>query len=1325
MDRYNCNVKHSKSIVTLMLLLLTMAAVIAVAFTYSRPQSASAASWDIVPVEEVYVTSEGTSEVNQGGKVYLNSETVPQYAIYTAQNIKYEIVSGSRYASIDGAELSVNSDADVGSNIIVRSIVDGVVSKNTLTFTVAEIPVKAIKILNTETSIIENGTLALHTEILPYNATNRKVIYTITEGGLYATVNGNGVITVKDKLPRGNISITVKATVGNDTTIYAEQSFSLYVPIRDIKIGNSDITEVEQRQTYDFSGIIEDNVSNNALTYSLNVGEDIATINESGILSISDNATIGAEIEITIHSVDIDVTHTVKVVAVHATAMRLDSIHNQDGEEVLESDKVYAGDVLDFDIAFPTPFNVTESLKTYCVELYDGDVEVAKVGADGKSIGIVEQDEITKKSPTFTVKIYSPDNLVAEPIYRSFTVFIAVTGIDSVGLLSTVYADEQYAIAELLSTTIYPVNSDMREITYSIGEGNGYAYITDNKLIHICGRDGLPDGNCKFTVIATIEGFNSVQSFSIYVEAETINYTIENLSDSRYPTNPMSTKTVGNVKGIGEKIRITLSVDEKATSYSPEIRVKTGDNLITEFSRSGNVITFIVTPDSVGSVIQLSAYLDNIDISLPDIVIYRPVQEISAITQTYESESGRYLLSRDDYTKNELKNLDMGTDWTIESEIGTVDLSNRSMPILQIPTTTKAGTAVKFTIFTNDSRYQFSQMFTFYVEKLNTSVFKYGVGGNIISFPYGKDSNGVAIDKDKPELWVGRSTTVNITTSNGLGLNYYGLTASGTVITMPSTASGDYSLTPQITIVDGTNYDGSINRYVLTLPTLYAFKPLKGVPKIVDGTVAMTSNGKVLQLTSSGTDFDTTATYKLTDLVMYGSSLSCAKLSGTTLTITSDSADSIQTIVLQCAQYYNGVELVGNDAYYETVTQKVKRITLYKQSGSGGSDSVLAVDGMQTSVSVPSRTGYIFGGYYSSTGGSGTQYYDANGKLKVTHSLYSCTALYAKWTAITYTAIGRVYVNGSYNKTSYTDTWTYNEVRKIWAEGDGFLYFLVNGIKYTDNPSYVSNLTTTQGATVYVDAYFENSCVASGTLITLADGAQKAVEDLDGSEMLLVWNMLTGSFDAAPILFIVSHGEREYVVTHLYFSDGTEVKVIYEHGFWDFDLNEYVYLRQDNAEEYLGHWFNKQYVDELGNLAYMKVQLKDVTVEKEWTNAWSPVTYSYLCYYVNGMLSMPDDTQGLVNYFIVDPDTMMFDIEAMNNDIDLYGLFTYEDFADLITEEMFYAFNGQYLKVAMGKGLLTEDMLMDLIRRYLSFFDDSLTHSGSSDLLMFEEVAYE
>ena len=248
------------------------------------------------------------------------------------------------------------------------------------------------------------------------------------------------------------------------------------------------------------------------------------------------------------------------------------------------------------------------------------------------------------------------------------------------------------------------------------------------------------------------------------------------------------------------------------------------------------------------------------------------------------------------------------------------------------------------------------------------------------------------------------------------------------------------------------------------------------------------------------------------------------------------------------------------------------------------------------------------------------------------------------------------------------------------------------------------NIATAPSGNLY--AKWTESCVAEGSLITLADGTQVAVEDLTGDEMLLVWNMKTGTFDAAPILFIDNHARTSYSVINLYFSDGTSVKVIDEHAFWNSSLNRYTFLRSD-AAKYIGDSFNKQTTDANGNMTWSNVELVDVVLTNEVTTAWSPVTYSHLCYYVNGMLSMPGGTTGLINIFDVNAETMTIDIDAYNADIAEYGLFTYEEFAELypVSEMVFNAFDAQYFKVAIGKGILTFEMIEDLLITYGEFLN--------------------
>lgn len=81
---------------------------------------------------------------------------------------------------------------------------------------------------------------------------------------------------------------------------------------------------------------------------------------------------------------------------------------------------------------------------------------------------------------------------------------------------------------------------------------------------------------------------------------------------------------------------------------------------------------------------------------------------------------------------------------------------------------------------------------------------------------------------------------------------------------------------------------------------------------------------------------------------------------------------------------------------------------------------------------------------------------------------------------------------------------------------------------------------------------------------------------------------------------------------------------------------------------------------------------------------------------------MTGEIEGIVNTFEICPDTMKIDQNAYLADIAEYGLFTYEEFAQLINvpEEMFDAFQAKYLKVSIGKGHITLEDTLALIMQY-------------------------
>ena len=93
----------------------------------------------------------------------------------------------------------------------------------------------------------------------------------------------------------------------------------------------------------------------------------------------------------------------------------------------------------------------------------------------------------------------------------------------------------------------------------------------------------------------------------------------------------------------------------------------------------------------------------------------------------------------------------------------------------------------------------------------------------------------------------------------------------------------------------------------------------------------------------------------------------------------------------------------GNVSLYARWTANKYTVSFNQQSGSGGSGNITATyDAAMPTVSVPTRAGYTFQGYFDAASG-GTKYYNANGTSARTWNKTANTTLYAQWTVNKYT----------------------------------------------------------------------------------------------------------------------------------------------------------------------------------------------------------------------------------------------------------------------------------------------------------------------------------
>jgi uncharacterized repeat protein (TIGR02543 family) len=220
-------------------------------------------------------------------------------------------------------------------------------------------------------------------------------------------------------------------------------------------------------------------------------------------------------------------------------------------------------------------------------------------------------------------------------------------------------------------------------------------------------------------------------------------------------------------------------------------------------------------------------------------------------------------------------------------------------------------------------------------------------------------------------------------------------------------------------------------------------------------------------------------------------------LSGATVTVLNNTGNLVKTgnayIGWNTASDGSGTTYVGGNTFsmppsdltlYAQWLADTYTVTLNKQSGTGGSNSVIAAFGSAMPVATaPTRTGYTFGGYFTATNGAGTQYYTGAMGSARNWDIEANTTLYAKWTINTYTVLyngngstgGNVPTDPSSPYDHGTTVTVFGNTGSLVKTGHSFSGWNTaadgSGTAYTPSATFASTANTTLYAQWTPDTY--------------------------------------------------------------------------------------------------------------------------------------------------------------------------------------------------------------------------------------------------------------
>ena len=333
---------------------------------------------------------------------------------------------------------------------------------------------------------------------------------------------------------------------------------------------------------------------------------------------------------------------------------------------------------------------------------------------------------------------------------------------------------------------------------------------------------------------------------------------------------------------------------------------------------------------------------------------------------------------------------------------------------------------------------------------------------------------------------------------------------------------------------------------------------------------------------------------------------------------------------------------------------------------------------------------------------NGTQI-DGN-SYTVSNVTANTTVTFTTWYAVTVTSLteGSVKVNGTDRSVNWSElvesgktitvqaTYNQEDDRKCTAGSES----------WSDTNSH----TVTVSGKTDITVYSKKSCLVEGTMIMMADGTQKAVENIVAGDMVMVFNHETGKYQASAIWFNDHADEPACVrdVINLEFANGAKARIAYEHAYFDLDLMRYVFIREDNMHEFIGHRFVTATYNGM-EMVQGETTLVKAYITEEVVKVYGPITEYHFNLISDDMLSMPSfnfNAVGMINIFDYDED-LSYNEEKMQADIEQYGLFTYEEFSEYMSYEDYCKAPIQYFKVAIGKGNLTWEQI-ELTLQYLA-----------------------
>ena len=255
-------------------------------------------SGQVIPVTGITVTGAGGSSVigTDNGQLQLTATVTPSNA--TNKTVTWSVVNGTGQATINSTGLVTALSNGTVTARATANDGSGVIGSLTITISGQVIPVTGITVSGASgatTITTDNGTLQLTATVLPADATNKTVTWSLVNGTGQATINGTGLVTAVS-----NGTVTARATANDGSGVVGSLTITIsgqVIPVTGITVtgaGGSSVIGTDNGQLQLIATIAPSNATNQTVTWSIINGTGQATINSTGLVTAITSGTVTA-----------------------------------------------------------------------------------------------------------------------------------------------------------------------------------------------------------------------------------------------------------------------------------------------------------------------------------------------------------------------------------------------------------------------------------------------------------------------------------------------------------------------------------------------------------------------------------------------------------------------------------------------------------------------------------------------------------------------------------------------------------------------------------------------------------------------------------------------------------------------------------------------------------------------------------------------------------------------------------------------------------------------------------------------------------------------